>query len=166
MSRPIAAALALALGACALNNQLTDGGPGNLDFDIGGIRLRVASGTGRVSASVLGLYLTDQPDACLAITQIPVGAAVIFSLRVAPRTDGAKMATVIPGGGTPGPGQATGGITAQTGGVPTAYHGAVDGTVSWTANGDGSYTIVAIDVGFDGSTQRLQVGGWTVPSCP
>ncbi len=166
MSRPLAAALALALSACALNNPLTDAGPGNLDFDIGGIRLRVASGTGWTTASGLGLYLTDQPDACLAITQVPVGPAVIFWLKVAPQTDGTKTATVVPGGVTPAPGQAVGGVTAQTGGVETAHHAAVDGTVTWATNADRSYTIVSIDVGFEGSTQRLQASGLTVPPCP
>jgi hypothetical protein len=164
MRRPLAVALLLC--ACALNNQLTDGGPGNIDVDIGGIRFRVSSGTGRVSASVLGLYLTDQPDACLAIQQAPVGMSVIFSLKVAPQLDGTRTATVASGPATPGPGQAVGGIIAQTGGVQTASHAAIDGTVSWNNNTDGSYTIVSIDVGFEGSTERLQVGEVSVPACP
>jgi len=163
MPRPALAALAL-LAGCALNNMASDA-DGGLDFDIGGIRLRVSSGTGRVMGGSLGLYLTDQPDACLAVTQVPVGMAVIFSLRVAPQGDGTKSASVVRGRIVPGPGEAVGEIRAQTGGVETASHEDIDGTVTWKDNDNGTYTIVSLDVGFDGSANRLRATELTVPPC-
>ncbi len=163
MPRPLAVAALALVAACARNNQLADGG--DEDLDIGGIRFRVASGTARVEGSVLGLYLTDQPDACQTITHIPVGAATVFQLRVAPQPDGTTSALVVAGGAGPGPGEAVGAISTQTAGVETARRAAVDGSVSWQANEDGTTTIVAIDVGFNGATERLRAAELTVPAC-
>jgi hypothetical protein len=162
-SRALAACLALALAACARNHAAPDSDGG---LAIGGIPFRVASGTTRPDGAALGLYLTDQPDACLAITRVPVGAAVIFSLRVAPQADGTREALVVRGPLAPGPGEAVGGIRAQTSGVETAGYAALDGTVAWTANANGTTTIDALDVGFDGPPERLQATALTLPPCP
>jgi hypothetical protein len=42
---------------------------------------------------------------------------------------------------------------------------AAGGTVQWTANADGSFTIVALDVGFAGTADRMTTGGLTVQPC-
>jgi hypothetical protein len=163
MARARVAVLLALCGACALNNQLTDGGA-QFIFDIGDIHFRVSSGTGR-TASGLTLYLTDQPDACLAVTQVPVGRATILSLKVAAQADGTPAANVVANVVTPGPGQAVGAIIVEEGGVEAERKAAVDGTIGWTANTDGTYTLVAVDIGFEGATGRVHVDSLTVPGC-
>ena len=153
------------LAACARDNMLRDGAPG-LDFTIGEIDFHVASGAARVEGSVLGLYLTDQPDACMAITQVPTGSYTVFGLRVASQVDGTRSATVIPSQTVPAPGQASGALDALTAGVRTDGHAAFDGAVMWKANQDGTTTILSMDVGFEGIGDRLQATMLTVPSCP
>ncbi len=144
--------LLAALAACALDNQLPDGGS-KLSFNIDGIPFQVASGAARVGTSTLGLYLSDQPDACLAILQIPVGRATLLTLLV---PSGAGTATL-------GPSQ--GDLTVTTGSTTNASVSVASGSVSWTANTNGTYTIVNLDVGFSGTTDRLQASGLTVPTC-
>ncbi len=152
------------VAGCARDNQLVDGG--TLSFEIGGIPLRVSSGAARAEGNVLALYLTDQPDGCLAVTQVPVGMATIFVLRVAPMLDGTRAAMVAPTVVVPGPGQASGKVVAQTGGVQTAGYDASSGTVSWKENEDGTTTILALDVGFAGADGRIVATELTVPACP
>jgi hypothetical protein len=154
------------LAACARDNTLRDGAPGPLDFTIGELDFHVASGAARVEGSVLGLYLTDQPDACMAITHVPTGNYMVFWLRVAPQPDGTQSATVMASPTVPLPGQASGALDALTAGVRTGGHPATDGTVTWKVNQDGTTTILSIDVGFEGTGDRLQAAMLTVPSCP
>lgn len=154
------------LAACARDNTLRDGGPDDLDFTIGDIEFHVASGTARVEGSALGLYLTDQPDACMAIRQVPTGSYTVFGLRVAAQLDGTRSAIVIPSQVVPAPGQASGALDALTSGVRTGGHAASDGAVTWKANADGTTTILSLDVGFDGTSDRLQAAMLTIPSCP
>src|SRR5688500_12726059 len=115
MPRPVLVAL-LVLVACARDNRLLDR-DGGLDFVIGGIELRVSSGTALERGGELAFYLTDQPDACLAVTQVTAGVATILELRVAPQADGTTSAVVAPGGSTPGPGQAAGELATRSAGV-------------------------------------------------
>jgi len=147
--------LPLLLLGCALDNTAPDGGA-NLDVDIGTIHFHVASGAARTNGATLTLYLTDQPDGCLAVNNATQGTATIFWLRVPAQSTGS--ATV--------PGQAAGAIATATGGVQTAGYDAASGSVAWSANADGSYTLVALDVGFAGIADRLRVGGVTIPPCP
>ena len=161
-----AAALAAALlVACALDHHATDANDG-LSFVIDGLPLRVSSGTAQAADYGLDLFLTDQPDACLAIKHQPVGAATFFRLRVAPQVAGTPAATVVPPQTVPAPGEAVGDLRVLTDGVPTDGRDAIDGSVAWTANADGTTTIVAIDVGFAGTADRLRAGSLTVPRCP
>jgi hypothetical protein len=158
-------ALALiALASCARDNQLADGGSG-LDFDVAGTHLHIASGTARVENGALALYLTDQPDACLAVKQVPVGASTTLAVRVAARTDGTTSADVVSGPAAPGPGQALATLTSQVGGSPTGSHTGSDGSVVWAANSDGTTTITRLELGFQGTTDRISVGPLTVPAC-
>jgi hypothetical protein len=164
-SRPgVGAALVCALLAgCALDNQLRDADAGIVT--IGDLSFRIASGTARVEGATLGLYLTDQPDACLAISHVPVGRWTVLTLRVAPRADGATEATVVSVRPVPAPGEAAGGLTAQIGGETTARLDATEGSVVWKANADGTTTIVALDVGFGATSDRLVATDLTVPAC-
>ena len=144
-------ALALAVAGCALDNQAPDGG-GGLDFKIGTIPFHVSSGA-VWTAGTTTLYLTDQPDACLAIAQVPIGKATFFALRVAA------------GGGTAVIAAGQGEITVKTGGSDTAGYPVSDGTVTWAMNRDGTYALGALDVGFSGTSDRLRVSGLTLTAC-
>lgn len=163
MRPPLVAALAL-LAACARDNQAPDGDGGTIP-SIGGIDFRIASGAARVANGVLGLYLSDQPDACLAITQVPVGMSTTLSMLVSPAGDGKTAVAIVPGLITPGPGQGIAEIAAQIGSRVTLSYDASNGTITWTANGDGSTTIDTLDLGFSGTSDRLVETGLTVPSC-
>jgi hypothetical protein len=161
---PLVGAALLCVASCALDNRRPDV-DGGLDFDLGGIPFRIASGAARLEGQALALYLTDQPDGCLAITQIPVGPATIFTLRVAPELDGTRSASVVQRQIAPLPGQAMGGLATLTGGVPTGGLDAIDGTVTWRDNPDGTTTIVTLDVGFVGTPDRLRGAEWRIPAC-
>lgn len=164
--------LALTLVACGHDNaQLGDGGD-PLDFVIRGIDLRVGSGTVRSSGGTLQLYLTDQPDACLAVTQTPTGAATFFSLRINPPTDGTTAAVIVAPKGTLAPGEAYGGVLRQLAGTTEANVATASGRVAWRVNPprtdgtSGGYAIDTLDVGFEGTPERLTLGAVTVPACP
>jgi hypothetical protein len=156
----------LALGACARDHRLADAGPGELDFEIGDIDFHVASGTARVEGTALGLYLTDQPDACLAITRLPTGSYTVFRLGVVPRADGVREATVALLARPPAPGEAVGAIGTYLGPERTGGHDADSGTVSWRPNDDGTTTLLSVDVGFAGVAGRIAAQMLTVPGCP
>ncbi len=158
----VAAALAV---ACSGPGGGPAGFSGPVDFTIGGLEFHVASGAAATVGGALTLYLTDQPDGCLAITYAPVGTATVFSLAVAAAADGSTRATVVPIKPAPAPGEAVGSLQRTIGGVPGAILDAADGSVSWTTNADGSVTIELLDVGFVGAAGRLTTGGLTIPGC-
>jgi hypothetical protein len=89
----------------------------------------------------------------------------LFRLRVAPRTDGATAAMVVRAA-APGPGQATGELTVRAAGIEEARLVATNGTVEWTVEVDGGATIVALDVGFEGTPDRLRAADLILPRCP
>ncbi len=157
-------ALALA-AACSGGGGPANGVEGPVDFTIGGMEFHVRSGAAATVGGVLTLYLTDQPDGCLAVTYTPVGTATIFSLRVAAAADGTALAAVVAPKPVPAPGEAVGKLERATRGVPEATFDAADGSISWTANADGSVTIDALDAGFAGAAGRLMTGGLTIPRC-
>jgi hypothetical protein len=140
-----------------------DGGP--VDFVIGGLEFHLSDGVAVTSGGALTLHLSDQPDACLAFRQVPVGRAITFSLRVAAQTDGTTRAAVVPPKSTPAPGEAVGGIVRATGGVKNASFDAVSGSVAWTANSNGSVSLISLDVGFGGIADRLTTSGLLLAAC-
>ncbi len=164
MPRLALALVALAAG-CAVDHMAT-GDAGRLEFNIAGIPFVIASGGSRIEGTTLDLYLSDQPDTCLVTSQRPVGRTTILSLFVIPAADGTTAATITPNASSLAPGQASASLLVQVGGQKTGGADASDGTVTWTANADGSTTITAVDLGFAGTSDRLQTGGLTVPACP
>lgn len=168
----LAAAAALAAAACGtLGGAFPDGGQ-PVDFTIAGLTFHVSDGAVSTSGGNLVFYLSDQPDACLAVQLTPVGTAMLFTLVVSPPPGGTTSATVVPPvpapplQPSPAPGQAMGGLVQATGGFVKASVNAADGSVSWVANGDGSVTITAIDVGFAGTTDRLTTYSLRLRACP
>jgi hypothetical protein len=160
-----AIAILVTSAGCARDNA-TVAGDGGLDFVIGGVSFRVSSGGTSPLDDARALFLTDQPDGCLAVSQEPAGRMTIFRLRVAPRADGTTSARVVAGAAAPGPGQATGELTVRAAGVEEARLAAADGTVEWTLEDDGRATIVSLDVGFEGTPDRLRAADLILPRCP
>jgi hypothetical protein len=153
--------------SCGGASTLQPGG-GQLDFNINGIAFHVSSGAA-VSSSALTLYLTDQPDTCLALRNAkngnpPVGIYTRLALRVAAAADGTTRANVV-SSSTPGPGQAAGGLTRMQGGQQTASVDAANGSVTWTLDAKGNATLVSIDAGFAGTADRLAASGLSLPAC-
>lgn len=154
------------LAGCARNNTTRDGGV--MEFDVDGIRLRLSSGAARdEGGGIVGIYFTDQPDACLAIKQVPAGLSTVLTLRVAPRGDGAMAADVVARtGGDPAPGEAIGNLRVTSAGTETALRNAADGSVAWKKNDDDTTTVTALDVGFAGTEDRVTTSGeLTIPAC-
>src|SRR5260221_784006 len=149
----------LILAACDTPGR--DTGGTRVDFVISGITFHASSGAAVSASATLSLYLSDQPDTCLALSLIPVGTAITFSLHINPPTDGTTQATVV-AKTTPAPGEAIGNLQRATGGKPDATITAASGSVSWTANSDGSVGITSLDVGFTGTTDRLTTSGLTL----
>ena len=160
-------ALGAALAACSCGTARrgpSDGGP-KVDFEIGSLSFHISSGAVVSSGGTLTFYLSDQPDTCQAIVNVPVGAAITFSLRIAPPIDGTTRATVVAPKPAPAAGEAVGGLTRATSGVKNASLDALDGSLAWTANNDGSITITSIDVGFAMTADRLTTGGLSLLPC-
>jgi hypothetical protein len=143
-----------------------DGSTGGDEFTVGTLDFHVSSGTARIAGGVLAFYLTDQPDACLAITSAPILSTVVLSLKVVAQVDGTTMASVAAPRTTPLPGQASGNLVQQVGGATTKSYDAASGSISWSLNSDGRYSIPAIDVGFADVSGRVTLAGLTVGVCP
>jgi hypothetical protein len=151
--RPPLRILALAaLAGCALDHTLAGDG-GGLDVTIGGVRFRISSGGAVTTSAGLTLYLTDQPDTCAAVTQIPAGRATIFGLKV---SGPAGSTNVAPGNGA---------LVVQAAGTEEQRVVIDDGAVSWSMNGDGTTQLVSLDVGFAGTTDRLRLASLTLLAC-
>lgn len=161
----ITAAVLLAAGCGESDNAQLAGDAGALDFPIGATTFHVGSGGTRTISGVLNLFLTDQPDTCLATSAVPRGRAAVFTLRVAPRADGTSSAAVVAQKALPQAGEAVGGITFQVGGAVESSYDAADGTVSWKPGAVGGTAISTLDVGFKDVTGRVVLGGWEVPAC-
>ena len=172
---PIALMLGVTLPLCLAgcgdpdpSAMLRDDGGDDLEFTIGGRLFHVGSAAARVVNNVLSLNFTDQPDACLAVTQVPAGASTIFTLRVAAQGDGTGRADVIaPQDFTaPGPGQAMGKLYWQTGGTITTSLDTVNGSVTWTMNAGGSIDVAKLDAGFTGAPERVGISALHLALCP
>jgi len=139
---------------------------GNDEFTVGSLDFHVSSGTARIAGGVLGFFLTDQPDACQAITSAPAQPTVVLSVRAVAQVDGTTMASVVAPRPTPLPGQAGGSLVRQVSGTTTASYDTATGSVSWSLDSDGRYAIPAIDVGFADVSGRVTLSGLRVGVCP
>ena len=152
-------AVALACGTSGGGHPFEGG-----DFQVGTISFHLATG-GAVSSTVLTLVLSDQPDTCLARTQVPVQRATMLTLKVVPAADGTMRAVVV-AKFAPAAGEATGALSQATGGVEGARYDAADGSVAWAPGANGRVTITALDVGFTGASGRIVLAApVTVPPC-
>ena len=152
------------LAACDTHGSRQTGGP-TVDFTIAGIAFHASDGVAVIPAGGgITFYLSDQPNACMALQFVPVGTATTFMLHVSPPADGTTKATIV-AKTTPQPGEAVGSLSRATGGKQDTSIAASGGTVSWTANADGSYALTSIDVGFAGTTDRLTTAGLTLRAC-
>jgi hypothetical protein len=165
--RLTAAVLAALLAAC------NDGGPFNPDagfaaFDvtIGGVRLVANSSAAVANGNIFTVLLSDQPNACQQYGHFPTRTWTTLTLVLATGTTSPTVGTVVPQQGVPGPGQVVGELIRATADLPpSANFDASDGTVTWKSNTDLSVTLQSIDVGFEGTTDRLTVQNIGVPSC-
>jgi hypothetical protein len=163
-----AAALLVALAtACDMGGPFNpDAGLPAFDVTIGGVELRANSSAAVVSGNLFTILLSDQPNACQQYGHFPARTWTTLSMRVAPSSSTPTVGTVVPAQALPGFGQVVGALVKQTADLPpAASFGMQDGTVTWKSNSDFSVTIESMDVGFSGTTDRLRVGGFTVPAC-
>lgn len=166
-ARPPLAALAAALLSCACDETgaATPSDAGVVDFTLGAVALHLSSGAVRSSGPSLSFFLSDNPQTCQAITNVPNGLLTRLRLDVAPPLDGTARASVVVAA-QPGAGQAVGSVVQSLMGRVQATLTASDGTLSWTKNGDGTVTIDSIDVGFSGVSGRVATGGLILQACP
>jgi hypothetical protein len=166
-ARLTAAALVALLAAC------NEGGPYNPDagfpaFDvtIGGVRLVANSSAAVANGNVFTVLLSDQPNACQQYGHFPTRTWTTLTLVLATGTTSPTVGTVVPQQGVPGPGQVVGELIQATADLPpSAALDASDGTVTWKSNTDLSVTLQSMDVGFEGTADRLTVQNIGVPSC-
>ena len=152
------------LAACDTHGSRQTGGP-PVDFTIGGIAFHLSDGAAVIpSGGGITFYLSDQPNACMALQFVPVGTATTFMLHVSPPLDGTTKATVVAKTAAQ-PGEAVGSLSRATGGRQDTSIATSDGSLSWTANADGSYVLTSIDVGFAGTTDRLTTSSLTLRAC-
>lgn len=166
--RPVATLLVLALlSAC------DEGGPFNPDaglpaFDvtIGGVRLRANSSAAIASGNIFTVLLSDQPNACQQYGHYPVQTWTTLTLVLATGTTTPTVGTVVAQQAVPGPGQVVGTLIKATSDLPpSAKLDATDGGVTWKSNADFSVSLQSMDIGFDGTADRLQVSNIGVPPC-
>ena len=156
---------ALLLCACGVSSSRgpTDAGP--LDFNINGIPFHISDGTAVTSGGALTLYFSDQPDACLAFQNVPVGTATTLALKIAAQSDGTARATIVARKPASSPGEAVGGLSRATAGVQNASVDAANGSIAWTQNANGTISLTALDAGFAGTSDRLATYGVTLSPC-
>ena len=118
------------------------------------------------NGNVFTVLLSDQPNACQQYGHFPTRTWTTLTLVLATGTTSPTVGTVVPQQGVPGPGQVVGELVQATADLPpTANLDANDGTVTWKSNTDFSVTLQSVDVGFEGTTDRLMVQSIGVPSC-
>lgn len=163
-ARLAAGLCAFALASCGNPPVQGDGDP-SPRFQVGALELHATSGAAVKTAFGYGLYLTDQPDACAAITAVPQAIWTILSVWVAPQTGGAAQATVVAPVPTPAAGQAVVGLARMNRDTATTVYDGADGTIAWTAAADGTVTLTSIDVGFAGVSGRVTGQGMVLAPC-
>ena len=149
------------------------GGPFNPDagfpaFDvtIDGVRLVASSSAAIANGNVFTVLLSDQPNACQQYGHFPTRTWTTLTLVLATGTTTPTVGTVVPQQAVPGPGQVVGQLVQATADLPPSKSvDATDGTVTWKSNTDYSVSLQSMDVGFDGTSDRLQVSNIGVPPC-
>ena len=157
----------------ALVAGCNDGGPFNPDaglpaFDvtIGGVRLVANSGAAIASGNVFTVLLSDQPNACQQYGHYPTRTWTTLTLVLATGLSTPTVGTVVPQQAVPGPGQVVGTLVQATAdSPPTKSFNGSDGTVTWKSNTDFSVSLQSMDIGFAGTSDRLQVQNVGVPPC-
>ena len=165
--RPIALVILLLVPAC------DDGGPFNpeaglpaFDVTIKGVRLVANSGAAIANGNVFTVLLSDQPNACQQYGHFPTRTWTTLTLVLATGTSTPTVGTVVPQQAVPGPGQVVGQLVQATADLPpTTSLDASDGTVTWKSNTDFSVSLQSMDVGFEGTSDRLEVQAVGVPRC-
>src|SRR5215468_3800182 len=150
-----------------------DGGPFNPDagfpaFDvtIGGVRLVANSSAAIANGNIFTVLLSDQPNACQQYGHYPVQTWTTLTLVLATGTTTPTVGTVVAQQAVPGPGQVVGNLIRATSDLPpSAKLDATDGTVTWKSNADFSVSLQSMDIGFEGTGDRLQVSSIGVPPC-
>jgi len=133
---------------------------------IGGIRLRANSSAAINSGNVFTVLISDQPNACQQYGHYPALTWTTLTLVMAAGTTSPTMGVVVPQQGVPGPGQVVGALVKATAdNPPIANLNVADGGVTWKSNTDLSLTIQSMDVGFEGTTDRLQATDLGIPHC-
>jgi hypothetical protein len=160
--RLAALAVALPLAACGPGPV---GAPAGPTFTVGGITFRVASAGVERGASGFTLWMTDAADTCQAIVGTPVQTTTFWKLEVAPPVSGSTAAAVVPPKLAPAPGEALGRLEQRTGGVPGPGYDAAEGALAWTLAADGTITVDALDVGYDGAAGRVTGDGLVFRPC-
>jgi hypothetical protein len=159
-------ALALLSAACDETGMAAPDA-GQVDFTIGTLPFHLSSGAWWTCGTELSLFVSDNTDTCLAISNQVANLPVTrLRLDISPPLDGTTVATVVPQP-IPAVGQASGNLNKSLLGTVQTTISASDGSVSWTASTDGSgtYVINALDVGFTGATGRVTTGGLLLQPC-
>lgn len=160
-----------ALGAgCGSGTAAPPASGGPVDFTIGGLAIHFSSGAAAVVGGVLTLYLIDLPAACATLTNVstgnpPLGKLTTLAVRVVADSSGNTGATVVAPTPVPPPGHAAGSLVQKLSGAVSATFDLADGTVAWTTDSSGNVTLVSVDVGFAGTTDRLVSRGLYLPAC-
>ena len=172
--RAVALASALALAACADPPYVPpESGGGPLDFTIDGLSFHISSGGYIRSGQLFTIYFTDQPYTCTAVLLIPQQVFLSLLLKVSPPADGASTATIGPPSLNiyPPSGKAGGALSQLQPSLSPPYQVATQvvdsasGTVTWQMNTDGTLTVVLLDMGFAGTTDRVVTHYLTIPPC-
>ncbi len=158
--------VALAAGCDTAGPFDPDAGVPPFDVVIGGVRLRANSSAAIASGNVFTVLISDQPNACQQYGHFPALTWTTLTLVMAASTTTPTVGNVVPQQAVPGPGQVVGALVQATADMPpTKNLDATDGTVTWKSNVDFSLTIQSMDVGFQGTGDRLQASNLGVPHC-
>jgi len=172
--RAAALATLLALGGCGDPPYVPPTPPvGPLSFTIDGLSFHISSGGYIRSGQQFTIYFTNQPNTCTAVLLIPQQIFLSLLLKVSPPTDGTSTATIGPPSPNiyPASGKAGGTLSQLQPSltppfqVATQVVDSASGTVTWQMNADGTLTVVLLDMGFAGTSDRLRTEYLTIPPC-
>ena len=166
--RALAALVLLALASgCDLGGPFNpDAGFPAFDVTIGGVRLVANSSAAIANGNIFTVLLSDQPNACQQFGHFPTRTWTSLTLVLATSTTTPTVGQVVPQQAVPGPGQVVGMLVKATADQPpSASLDALDGTVTWKSNTDFSVSLQSMDVGFEGTSDRLRVSNIGVPPC-
>jgi hypothetical protein len=160
-------ALALLIAGCDVGGPFNpDAGQPAFDVTIGGVHLRANSSAAIASGNVFTILLSDQPNACQQYGHFPALTWTTLTMKIAASTSVPTVGNVVSGQALPGPGQVVGTLVQATADKPpSASITASDGTVTWTSNTDLSVNLLSMDIGFEGTSDRLSTGAVGIPAC-